>query len=300
MFGFLHKRPPEAQPEPDFFRLSPEVWISSDVTSWVEHLFGHKRFNNCFKNINGPRLLTLDEQELLRMGIDKIGPRKKLFREIQMLKTSPTSFRSHRQAKIYEGDSSDDDSGSSYAPGPVQDSTRMIYECDRRSFPEPAKPLHKPIKLSYSGSFVPSELPQVSPPRMPGASSGGSPRSVPASPTHERRMLNATVVAPGSSSSTSHTAPYLGDPRQDPTRWTVAEVAGWLATLNLNEYQGRLIAEKLDGRRLLQLTELDMHNYGIEKIGPRKKLMKAIRELKSFNSSPSDDGDVSRGSDDAI
>jgi len=58
--------------------------------------------------------------------------------------------------------------------------------------------------------------------------------------------------------------------------WTMAEVLGWLETIDLHEHKANFWSNKISGAELPTLTEDDMKSLGVTKIGQRKKLAKEI------------------------
>src|SRR5262249_12019575 len=58
------------------------------------------------------------------------------------------------------------------------------------------------------------------------------------------------------------------------------DVAGWLRTLNLERYEGAFRDNEIDFGDLPELTDADLEKLGIP-LGPRRRLLKAIRALPS-------------------
>ena len=56
------------------------------------------------------------------------------------------------------------------------------------------------------------------------------------------------------------------------------EMANWLVSLGLGRYSGNFIDEEIDLKCLPFLTEIDLINIGVTKVGPRKKILAAVAE----------------------
>src|ERR1700732_1531130 len=58
----------------------------------------------------------------------------------------------------------------------------------------------------------------------------------------------------------------------------VQDIADWLSSLGLSEYEERFAQNHTDGTVLRDLTEQDLKDLGVSSIGHRRKLMRAIAE----------------------
>ncbi|XP_050725765.1 diacylglycerol kinase eta-like isoform X3 [Eriocheir sinensis] len=66
--------------------------------------------------------------------------------------------------------------------------------------------------------------------------------------------------------------------------WGTEEVAGWLDTLLLSEYQESFFSHDIRGAELLNLERRDLKELGITKIGHIKRIQQGIREIKESKS----------------
>ncbi|KAK4300108.1 hypothetical protein Pmani_027673 [Petrolisthes manimaculis] len=66
--------------------------------------------------------------------------------------------------------------------------------------------------------------------------------------------------------------------------WGPEEVAAWLETLHLAEYQESFITHDIRGSELLNLERRDLKELGITKIGHIKRIQQGIREIKENKS----------------
>ncbi|KAI9352865.1 hypothetical protein BDR26DRAFT_849981 [Obelidium mucronatum] len=63
--------------------------------------------------------------------------------------------------------------------------------------------------------------------------------------------------------------------------WDIPTVAQWVWTIGLDGAEEIFINQAVDGESLLTFTEADLKEMGIDKVGPRRKLMLAIERLKN-------------------
>ncbi|ERN05595.1 uncharacterized protein LOC18433777 isoform X1 [Amborella trichopoda] len=68
----------------------------------------------------------------------------------------------------------------------------------------------------------------------------------------------------------------------------VTPVLNWLRTLNLSRYEEAFIKEEIDWDTLQWLKEEDLINLGINALGPRRKILHALNELRKQNMQPSE------------
>ncbi|KAG0728262.1 Diacylglycerol kinase eta [Chionoecetes opilio] len=66
--------------------------------------------------------------------------------------------------------------------------------------------------------------------------------------------------------------------------WGTEEVAHWLETLLLSEYQDSFLSHDIRGAELLNLERRDLKELGITKIGHIKRIQQGIREIKESKS----------------
>ncbi|KAK8386490.1 hypothetical protein O3P69_010841 [Scylla paramamosain] len=66
--------------------------------------------------------------------------------------------------------------------------------------------------------------------------------------------------------------------------WGTEEVAAWLDTLLLSEYQESFLSHDIRGAELLNLERRDLKELGITKIGHIKRIQQGIREIKESKS----------------
>jgi hypothetical protein len=83
-------------------------------------------------------------------------------------------------------------------------------------------------------------------------------------------------------SSLSHTLGASDLPSPPVSSWSVSEVVSFLSTLHLpDDHSPALLREQIDGVALLELTSEEWRDeLGVTKLGQRKKLEKAVRELR--------------------
>lgn len=67
---------------------------------------------------------------------------------------------------------------------------------------------------------------------------------------------------------------------RDPHQWTINECCAWLESIELGELREHFVENSVEGAELLDLTEEDMKQMGIAKLGHRKKLAKKISMLR--------------------
>lgn len=98
--------------------------------------------------------------------------------------------------------------------------------------------------------------------------------------------------------------PSLVASLKEPATWTVAETAGWLDSIELPELKRLFIDQQISGSELLELTDSDLREMGVDKLGHRKKLIKRIAMLKGDIVSTSESGnhamDSITGSEDSF
>ena len=58
-------------------------------------------------------------------------------------------------------------------------------------------------------------------------------------------------------------------------------IAEWLASIGLGEYAQRFVENAIDLSVVLDLTEQDLKDLGIQKVGHRRKVLRAIAELSA-------------------
>ncbi|CAI9736844.1 diacylglycerol kinase delta-like isoform X2 [Octopus vulgaris] len=63
--------------------------------------------------------------------------------------------------------------------------------------------------------------------------------------------------------------------------WSTAEVAMWLETLALGEYQQNFVTNEIRGSELLSLERSDLKDLGVHKVGHLKRIMQGIKELNN-------------------
>jgi len=70
---------------------------------------------------------------------------------------------------------------------------------------------------------------------------------------------------------------------KDPEDWSIADTLKWLRDQNLGQYCLSFKENDIDGQTLLELNERDLQDLGIRSIGHRKKLMRLLNDIYSFN-----------------
>lgn len=60
---------------------------------------------------------------------------------------------------------------------------------------------------------------------------------------------------------------------------TTEDVAHWLAGLGFNDYSASFVEQKVDGKLLLHLTDQDLRDLGVSRLGDRHKLLSEIAAL---------------------
>ncbi|OWM84086.1 hypothetical protein CDL15_Pgr009333 [Punica granatum] len=75
----------------------------------------------------------------------------------------------------------------------------------------------------------------------------------------------------------------------------VNPVLGWLHSLGLERYEEAFVREEIDWDSLQWLTEEDLCNIGINALGPRKKIMHAINQLRKRDTREADENIVEPG-----
>ncbi len=63
------------------------------------------------------------------------------------------------------------------------------------------------------------------------------------------------------------------------------EIADWLATLGMSEYAQRFAENDIDFTILGDLTDQDLEKVGVASLGHRRKLLRAIADLKDIEKS---------------
>jgi hypothetical protein len=72
--------------------------------------------------------------------------------------------------------------------------------------------------------------------------------------------------------------------------WTVADVSGWLADLQLKDYISAFAQNAINGSVLLDMTAEDLDYMEIKALGHRKIILRGVEDLRSmgrYTSSPS-------------
>jgi hypothetical protein len=72
--------------------------------------------------------------------------------------------------------------------------------------------------------------------------------------------------------------------------WTVADVSGWLADLQLKDYVSAFAQNAINGSVLLDITADDLDYMEIKALGHRKIILRGVEDLRStgrYTSSPS-------------
>lgn len=59
------------------------------------------------------------------------------------------------------------------------------------------------------------------------------------------------------------------------------EIAAWLRSLGLGQYAERFEARHIDEQRLMELGASDLKALGVELLSHRRRLLAAIRQLRS-------------------
>jgi len=70
---------------------------------------------------------------------------------------------------------------------------------------------------------------------------------------------------------------------KDPEDWSIGDTLKWLRDQNLGQYCLSFKENDIDGQTLLELNERDLQDLGIRSIGHRKKLMRLLNDIYSFN-----------------
>jgi hypothetical protein len=112
-------------------------------------------------------------------------------------------------------------------------------------------------------------LPPIAPPALPAPESLGAL----AQPIAEAPLTEACLEVPANAlNSTSR----IED-------WTVEKVVDWLTTAckDLSHLSQRLEEHRITGDVLLELTSSDLEEIGIHALGDKKRLLKAVAQLKA-------------------
>lgn len=62
--------------------------------------------------------------------------------------------------------------------------------------------------------------------------------------------------------------------------WTVTDVAAWLESIELPELKRLFLDQEVSGPELLELTDHELREMGVDKLGHRKKIIRKIGVLK--------------------
>lgn len=65
-----------------------------------------------------------------------------------------------------------------------------------------------------------------------------------------------------------------------PQTWSVNETAAWLESIDLPELKRQFIDQEVSGSELLELTDHDLREMGVDKLGHRKKIIRRIHVLR--------------------
>lgn len=63
--------------------------------------------------------------------------------------------------------------------------------------------------------------------------------------------------------------------------WGIPEIITWLETMQMSEYVAEFTKQDVRGRELLTLTRRDLLDLGVTKVGHVKRILQAIKDLKS-------------------
>eukprot|EP01103_Thecamoeba_quadrilineata_P004956 TRINITY_DN14819_c0_g1_i1.p1 TRINITY_DN14819_c0_g1~~TRINITY_DN14819_c0_g1_i1.p1 ORF type:complete len:554 (+),score=105.92 TRINITY_DN14819_c0_g1_i1:44-1705(+) len=66
---------------------------------------------------------------------------------------------------------------------------------------------------------------------------------------------------------------------KDVTQWDLNEVGLWLESLGLREHKKAFQSNAITGSELLELTDGDLHDIGMKKLGERKKILNQLSQL---------------------
>lgn len=93
----------------------------------------------------------------------------------------------------------------------------------------------------------------------------------------------AAVPSPMPSAAPSTASPRIS--ARPVAQWTVAEVEGWVLAIGLPaEVAGAFRDTDIEGDELLELSRKELEeDVGIQKMGHKKKIMRAVEELKAAN-----------------
>lgn len=62
-------------------------------------------------------------------------------------------------------------------------------------------------------------------------------------------------------------------------KWSVDDVANWLASIGLEEYKKTFISNAISGEELLELTAADLDFMNLKKLGHKKRILREISNL---------------------
>eukprot|EP00096_Caligus_rogercresseyi_P010881 TRINITY_DN4099_c1_g1_i5.p1 TRINITY_DN4099_c1_g1~~TRINITY_DN4099_c1_g1_i5.p1 ORF type:complete len:144 (+),score=69.41 TRINITY_DN4099_c1_g1_i5:352-783(+) len=64
--------------------------------------------------------------------------------------------------------------------------------------------------------------------------------------------------------------------------WSVSDVCEWLDSLIMSEYKSAFLQNRIDGRRLLSITKVDLEKLGVHRVG---HMLNIERSLKKYAAS---------------
>ena len=65
-----------------------------------------------------------------------------------------------------------------------------------------------------------------------------------------------------------------------PSEWSISEVGAWLEARGLGKFRALFAEHEVDGAVLLSLAPKDLDFMGLTTLGPRKKLLSSVSELR--------------------
>jgi len=78
--------------------------------------------------------------------------------------------------------------------------------------------------------------------------------------------------------------------------WSVTETAAWLESIELPELKRAFMEQEVAGSELLELTDHDLREMGVDRLGHRKKILRRVAVLKGDNVDTTSDSHLAESS----
>ncbi len=263
---FAHEELPDLSQTSELPR-AVQQWTPDHVQAWLRSL-GETEVLHFFHSATGKQLLEMNEASLTEMGIVRLGTRKRLMRELRQLAVAA--------GVAHSGDDNSDESSaaSSASPPPLFSTSSPMYATSGSALSlgsatsnSSSGYTHFSGSQSANGSSIiggirARSLETVSLEKELSQSSNGGGRDRSDSADLHRRA----------------SAPTLNNGR-DPRKWTLDDVLSFLDMHELSEYGPAFFKAGVRGERLVCLGDNELTALGVTKIGHRKKLIRAVKEL---------------------